>query len=188
MSFDLATAKLRLGITDTAQDAQLQVALNTSISLVERYCDRKLTYASETVKFYHFLGDTLFLPRYPVEQVFTATGLPTESKVHHRLGTIELHREQFIEDASISYAGGYKVLPDDLELAMWGVFNSVWPTMNGGASVAAGAIDSITIPDVGTVRYNNNSGGAGASSASAANANVLGAYVSVLDTYRRVTC
>ena len=185
--FDLATAKTHLGITGTAQDAQLQVALNTSISLAERYCDRKFVYAAETVKFYHFLGDTMFLPRYPIEQVVSSSGLPTESKVHHRLGTIELHREQFIEEASISYAGGYKVLPDDLELALWGIFNGVWPSINGGSSVAAGAIDSISIPDVGTVRFSN-SGSSASSSASAGHAHVLGPYYSILETYRRVTC
>ena len=185
--FDLATAKTRLGITGTTQDAQLQVALNTSIALAERYCDRKFLYAAETVKFYHFSGAFMFIPRYPIEQIISSTGLPSETKVNNRLGMIEFHGHQSFEDASVTYAGGYKVLPDDLELALWGVFNGVWPSINGGSSVAAGAIDSITIPDVGTIRYNN-SGSSASSSASAGNANVLGAFASVLDTYRRVTC
>jgi hypothetical protein len=185
--FDLATAKARLGITGTAQDTLVQTAITTTLEIAERYCDRKFTYAAETVKFYHFLGETFFLPRYPVQDVISHTGLPDQMKVHHRLGTVELHYAQFIEEAEFVYTGGYSVLPADLELALWGIFNGVWPSINGGSSVAVGAIDSITIPDVGTIRYNN-SGSSASSSASAGNANVLGPYYSILDTYRRVTC
>lgn len=182
MSYDLATAKTRLGITGTAQDAMIQSTLDGSVAIAERYCDRRLAYASETVKFYHFEGDTMFLPRYPIEQVVSSTGLPAEVKIHHRLGTLEFHSPTFIEEAEISYAGGYQVYPLDLELALWGIFDTVWPAVNGGATVAAGAIDSITIPDVGTVRYNNSS------SSGTGNANVLGPYSGILDTYRRLTC
>ncbi len=186
--FDLATAKTRLNITDTLSDALITTGINTALAVAERFCDRKFSYASETVKFYHFFGDTLFLPRYPVESIVTSTGLPTQYKVHHRLGIIELHSPQEIEEASISYTGGYKVLPDDLELALWGIFDNLWPSVKGGASqVAAGAIDSISIPDVGTIRYNNNAG-SGAGSSNANSGGVYGTFFSILETYRRVTC
>ena len=191
--FDLATAKTRLGITGTGQDALLQVALDTSMALAERYCDRKFTYAAETVKFMHFAGRTMFLPRYPIEQVLSSTGLPSETKVHHRLGTIEFHGEQFIEDASISYAGGYKVLPDDLELGIWMILDQVWPSVNqtgGGSSLAAGgsAITSISVPDVGTLRFDT--GGQSGSNVGGLSAVGLIPAISInlLDYYRRRTC
>jgi hypothetical protein len=189
--FDLATANTRLGIT--GQDAQLQAALNISLAMAERYCDRKFMYAAETVKFYHFAGRTMFLPRYPIEQVFSTTGLPSETKVHNRLGTVEFHGEQFIEDASISYAGGYKVLPEDLELALWMIFDQVWPSLNatgGGSSLAAGsgAITSISVPDVGTLRFDtggqSNSAGGGLSAVGL----IPASSINLLDYYRRRTC
>ena len=188
---DIATAKTRLGITGTTQDALLQVALDTSMALAERYCDRKFAYAAETVKFMHFAGRTMFLPRYPIEQVLTSTGLPSETKVHHRLGTIEFHGEQFIEDASISYAGGYKVLPDDLELGIWMILDQVWPSVSqtggGSTSVGGGAITSISVPDVGTLRFD--SGASGSSGGGLGAVGLIPAIsINLLDPYRRRTC
>jgi hypothetical protein len=189
--FDLATAKTRLGITGTGPDALLQVAIDTSMALAERYCDRKFTYAAETVKFMHFAGRTMFLPRYPIEQVLSSTGLPSETKVHHRLGTVEFHGEQFIEDASISYAGGYKVLPDDLELGIWMILDQVWPSVNqtGGGSTSAGggAITSISVPDVGTLRFDSGASGSSGGGLSAVGL-IPAISINLLDPYRRRTC
>jgi hypothetical protein len=189
--FDLATAKTRLNITGTAQDALLTVGINTALAVAERFCDRKFSYAAETVKFYHFYGDTLFLPRYPIESIVSNTGLPTQYKVHNGLGLIELHAPQSIEEVSISYTGGYKTLPPDLELALWSIFDTLWPSIQSGgtSSLGSSAVASITVPDVGTIRYDNSGAGAGAGAGGAgANSNLYGAFFSVLETYRRTTC
>jgi hypothetical protein len=187
--FDLATAKIRLGLTTTAQDALVTLTLSTAIAVAERYCDRKFMYAAETVKFYDFHGHMMFLPRYPIVAVLpSSTGIPSTYHVHNRLGAIELHGATYIETASIDYAGGYQVLPADLELALWGVFDTLWPTLSGGGTtVAAGTIESITVSDVGTVRFAANSGNANASGGSG-DAAIYGPYFSILQTYRRETC
>lgn len=187
--FDLATAKTRLSITDTTQDALLTVGIDTALAVAERFCDRKFGYAAETVKFYHFYGDTLFLPRYPVESIVSVTGLPTNYKVHNRLGMIDLPGAQSIEEATVSYTGGYKVLPPDLELALWSIFDNLWPSIksSGTSSLGSSAVASITVPDVGTIRFDNSGAGAGAGGAGA-NSNLYGAFFSVLETYRRTTC
>lgn len=183
--FDLETAKKRLGITGNEQDTQLQAALDSSLMVAQRYCDRLFTYGADVIFFYYHEGDTLFLPRYPVEAIIKMRGVPQPYlKVHARTGVIQFANFFTSEEIEIAYSGGYKVLPPDLEMALWGVFDSVWPSMSGGTTVAAGVIDSVTIPDVGTIRYNNSGG----SSSSANNANVLGPYSGILDYYRRTTC
>jgi hypothetical protein len=182
--FDLETAKKRLGITGSDQDIQVQMALDASLMIAQRYCDRLFTYGADVVYFYYHGGDTLFLPRFPVEAIISARGIPQYLKIHSRMGMIQFAGYFTSEEIEIRYTGGYQVLPPDLEMALWGVFDSVWPSISGTSDPTAGAIDSITIPDVGTIRMNNSSG----SASSANNANVLGPFSSILDNYRRVTC
>lgn len=179
--FDLATAKIRLGITGNAQDAQVQLALDTAMAVAERHCDRRFAYSSDVAKFYNFEGDTLFLPRYPLEAVFFTRGLPETIKVHHRLGTVEIGAYFRADEIEVNYSGGYQTLPPDLELALWGVFDVLYPGVAGQG--AGGSIESVTIPDVGTIRYSTT-----APVVPAVDANVLGAYYSLLDSYRRRTC
>ena len=178
--FDLATAKARLGITDTSKDTVVAGALSASLGIAERFCDRRLAFATETANFYNFLGDTLFLPRYPIEAVISSTGLP-DFQVHHRLGILELDSIISAPTVTVSYSGGYRVYPADLELALWGIFDQVYPAVSGSASPQA--VESVTIPDVGTVRYST-----GSSATPGVDANVLGAYYGILETYRRLTC
>jgi hypothetical protein len=176
--YDLATAKTRLGITGTTQDAIITAALNAAVAMAERYCDRLLAYSVDSVTFNHFVGDTLFLPRYPIEAIISTTGLP-DYLTHFSLGMLELEASTAIETATIQYSAGYRVYPGDLEMALWGIFDCIYPAMSGSTT---SAIDSVTIPDVGTIRYASNKGLAGV------DANVLGAYNTLLETYRRVTC
>lgn len=178
--FDLATAKARLGITDSSKDALVTSALHAALSIAERFCDRRLAFATETASFYKFQGDTLFLPRYPVEALISTTGLPDHIHVHHRLGIIELDDAISADEVTVSYSGGYRVYPPDLELALWGIFDNVYPAMS---SAAPQSIESVSIPDVGMIKFRaGNSGGFGD------NANVLGPFASALETYRRLTC
>jgi hypothetical protein len=103
------------------------------------------------------------------------------------MGTIELHRDTFIEEAQLDYAGGYQDYPGDLLLALWGMFDVVWPSVRGQASVSSGEIESVTIPDVGTVRFATGNSG-GSSGSNSGDRGVYGPFVSVLEFYRRLTC
>lgn len=189
MMFDLATAKTRLGIVGAAQDALLSATINAVISIAERYCDRKFLYAAETVKFYDFHGHMLFLPRYPIVSVLpSSTGLPTTNHVHGRLGVIELHGINYIEAASIDYVGGYQVLPEDLELALWLMFDALWPSMSGGGAGAAGGGAVKAIRSNGASIEYDTSGGAVSGLASSNAAGLPVGAMSILDTYRRETC
>ena len=156
MAFDLATAKTRLGILDTTQDALLQIGLDTAIALAENYCKRLFPYASEVAHFYYPTANTLSLPRYPVEQVASITGTKSgaaisDYKVDKSAGLIEFGRHDYYHrgpnQIDVTYAGGYKTYPADLELAFWMIFDTLWPTLSstgGAAPTTGGAVKSIS--------------------------------------------
>jgi Phage gp6-like head-tail connector protein len=198
--FDLATAKTRLGIADTSKDVLIGSVLNAAKSIAENYCDRKFDYAAETATFTHPQGNTLSLPRYPLNSIVSVThgdnATPEATSAYHWIaGTGQIVFDRYLATAhkiTVSYTGGYNSLPDDLLIALWRIFDTLWAdTPGGGAAVggAAGgqAINSITIPDVGTIRYESSgaSGGSGAGGVGGLIDNVTGALLSF---YRREKC
>lgn len=193
--FDTATAKTRLNITGTLQDAAINASISTALAVAERYCDRQFAYATDTVKFYEFFGHIMFLPRYPVASVISVTGLPSKYYVNGRLGSIEFGGDVHVADATINYVGGYQVLPADLELALWLLFDDIWAITPGGGSGAGASggsgsqISSISVPDVGTLRFDN---GKSANAGAGANIGAVGIIpanaINLLEPYRRRTC
>jgi hypothetical protein len=87
----------------------------------------------------------------------------------------------------VSYSGGYKVLPLDLEAALWMLFDGAYGVVGGGggAIVGAGDISSITVPDVGTVRFNEGQAANG-SAASAGGGGFFNDPFALLALYRRI--
>lgn len=181
--FDLAAAKARLNIVGTGQDVLLQASLDAALSLAEKYCDRFFMFASERAKFYHVRGNSLFLRRYPVTDLIAMTPSGLKYKLHMVTGIVEFHSATSEEEIVIDYSGGYSVLPPDLELALWQIFDSVWNLGQaaGGGGLAAGAIQSVTLADVGTVRYAT---GAAAADAAAGASIIPAIAVNILDLYR----
>jgi hypothetical protein len=172
--FDLATAKTRLGIVGTLQDTQLNVAIGAALSLAEKYCDRQFLYFAETARFYYTGSTSLQLRRYPLEQVVSITDTQnnsviaaTDYKVHLGAGLILFSGWRTATEIDVSYAGGYKTLPDDLELALWSIFDNVWAAIPGGgltvgsAAGSGGVIKSIDVPDVGKIMYDTTNAAAG---------------------------
>ena len=191
--FNLATAKSRLSIlpADTTKDAIVQMTLDASLALAETYCDRKFLYAAEQVAFTHPRGGSLQLNRFPIEQVAEVkSDTNTLSTGYHFISTtgqIILDQYSGAHVVFVTYSGGYKVLPPDLELALWATFDAVWPTVNGGgavSTVAAGTIESVSIPDVGTVKFATGANAAAASAGNAGAGLIPAAYLSILDRYR----
>lgn len=185
MAFDLSTAKLRVGLPAGVPEDNIEFALSVALTAAEKYCDRFFLYRDETVWFYYWVGDTLQLPRYPIDQLYSATGLSTsEFELHHLGGKIKFKKQRSFDEIEINYAGGYKVLPPDLELALFIIFDSVYASLQpGGAHVAgASAITSISIPDVGTIRYSD--GGKGSSSSGDGIGIIPDAAVRLLEPYK----
>jgi hypothetical protein len=186
MAWDLATAKARLNIVGATQDTQVQAALDTAVAIAENYCGRKFTYAAEMASFYYLWGASLQLPRYPIEQVVSVTHTKnsqaiTNYKVNRSAGLIEFAGFTGGEQIDVSYAGGYKTFPADLEYALWHLFDDTWPGMSGqgGGGSSAAAVESVTLADVGTVRFA--SGGAPTGGGVAALG--LGKAFNILDAY-----
>ena len=191
MAFDLAAAKTRLNITDTAQDVVIQAALDASVAVAESYCKRKFMRASETNVFHWVDGVTLQFERYPINNVLairdtgngTATSSMTNSKyyeVYNSAGQIRFSGHIFSKSLEVDTDAGYAVLPADLELALWLIFDGVWKSLNSsGGSVSSGGIASISVPDVGTIRYDT-----GSSSSGSTNAGLIPATgIAILDNY-----
>lgn len=192
--FDIVTAKARLNITDATQDVAVQAMLDAALSLAERYCNRSFLYKAERVRFYDSHFGSLPLPRYPIESVTKFTGAGNNYHVHKSTGTITLHRDASWwssgHEVVVEYTGGYKVLPPDLVLALWEIFDNLWGRHTASPTAAAaattgGAIKSIS-SDGARVEFDV-SGGAVAATPNALNYDSGMPYSaqSILDLYRR---
>lgn len=71
MTWDVATAKLRLGITTDTQDAALQSAMNAALAVAETYCDRRFMLQDDEQEFTLPVGPNLLMRRYPLKKLLT---------------------------------------------------------------------------------------------------------------------
>jgi hypothetical protein len=185
MSFDLAGAKTRLNITGTAQDVEIQAALNASLAIAEAYCKRKFSFAAEVAHYYHVSAGYLFVDRYPINAVTSVVRNNGQSdikyKVNKSAGFLDLHGRYSDEEIQVTYSGGYATLPDDLIIALWGIFDGVWASSQGISGPSAGAIESVSLTGVGTVRMDTG----GASAGAAASAAIPAMASAILSAYRR---
>ena len=188
MAWDIATATAR--VPGGSNAALIQTAFDAALAVAERYCDRQFLYAAERATFTHPFTDGLQLSRYPIEQVVAITGGTgvTIKDYHAEKGTglIVLDGVTSAHQVQVDYAGGYKTLPADLELALWMVFDAIWAQVsNIGAAAAPSAITSVSIPDVGKITLSD---GGAASSGGAMNGLIPGFASAILDLYRLRQC
>lgn len=164
MTWDLATAKEKLGITGTEQDQDVQDAMDITISLAEGYCDRLFLYV-ENDKFedYSVRHKVIYLPRYPINEVKTTNPSPLALVSHFDKlnGRILLDAKTYYETLTITYSAGYPVdaLPPDLETAFWDILRIVWNQQYqaSGPTIQLGAIKKKTIVGVGAIEYETGS-------------------------------
>jgi len=197
--FDEATATARLDLTDPSKIALLQPALDAAQAIAERYCDRWFDEADETEEIIPVHLGAVQVKRYPIATVASITaahgGVIGEKHIDKPAGLIYLDGGIGSHDVSVTYHGGYATLPPDLELALWLIFDGIWPQFNlpvtGGAVTpgGTGAIASVSIPDVGTIRFDNgSSASSSAGGAGAAVGFIPATAVSLLEPYRRKSC
>ncbi len=197
MTWDISGAKVYLGLpaaADPVLDPKLQIGLDTALAVAETYCNRRFTYAAETVVFTHIRSGVLQLSRYPIEQVSSVandSGSINTNNYHFIAGTgqIVFDGYQGGHQVSVTYAGGYKVLPADLLLALWGIFGQVYGAMSagGGGAPTGQVVQSITVPDVGTIRYESSGSSTGGAGGGAVGM-IPATSVSLLDLYRLMVC
>ena len=75
MTWDLSSAKARLGIEDAAQDPAVTSAMTLAIAVAEGYCDRGLLRQDEAQEFTLPCGPSLLVRRYPLVSLASITPL-----------------------------------------------------------------------------------------------------------------
>lgn len=190
MAYDLETARVRVGLApdDTSQDAMLTTAMGASLSFAEKYCDRKFMRKLESEEFIHFNQAKVQLIRYPVESV-SSVGRDNTAVTDYHIdkpdGRITFDGRINAHVLTIAYLGGYDVLPTDLEMALWRLFDSAYGEISSGGSTAGtGQIKAISSAGA---KIEFNVGSSSGSVAAAGGANTPGGAfaASILDFYKR---
>lgn len=200
--YDLATAKLRLGkpVDPSTEDTMITLAMDAAMQFAESYCDRKFTSQVDSETFVHVQANTISLRRFPITTVnqITVDGnilAPNLYQVHYhadnQVGLIMFDAAIFCHALIVDYEGGFSVLPADLEMVLWRLFDWAWGNISAGGTEGVqpiGAVKALTIPDVGRVEFstnNDNSFGGGAASSPYQPVEFLGSLGTILDFYRR---
>lgn len=192
MTWDIVTARSRAGLVvgDTSQDAILTASMSATLGLIEDYCDRFFLHQRETVRFNHTGTSQIQLKRYPLDTIHSIT--PTHRhKVDNAGGWIEFHQYVFEEELTIDFEGGYVTLPAQLELAFWGVFDSVYTaqTSSGGGGGVSGGVKKLAITGVGSIDYDTGSSASSSSGGSGAWGGAIPPMaMAILNLYRRESC
>jgi len=169
MAYDLATARIRTGTTVAPTDAEMQNILDTAMSFAERYCSRFFKNATYVEEFRDRASRTLQLRAFPE---ITSIDISDSDGKTLDISNIGLDEERGIvyggffvgaKALTVTYEGGYVTLPLDLELALWSIFDNIYGAMTKtNVTGSVGGISSVTLADVGTVKYNT-SGSSGSS-------------------------
>jgi hypothetical protein len=209
MAWDLETAYVRTGLDQSAtNDTLLAAAMTASLSVAEVWLNRKLTFSVDLESFpMAYYPDSLTLRRYPLSEIISVTHateqmvLPLEPTdrpypgryvVHADTGLIYFQTPVASQQVVVEYEGGYVEFPADMELALWLIFDEVFGSMapddtDDSSTGDLGAVTSITVPDVGTVRFAtvSTSSVTGAASGSDANPFIPAGAAAILSPYRR---
>jgi len=185
MVWSLEAAKTRLGIEpdDLSKDVQIQTALDVALNVAEKYCNRFFLQRSETVKFYHTATRVFQFKRYPILEVSKGA---ENAKVHHTSGHVEFAHAIVREEMEFEYVGGYAVLPPDLEMALWMIFDNAYRELEPNASKGlSDGLKKLQITGVGSVDY----GTSGSSSDGTGTSALVGGMIpltatGILDLYR----
>jgi hypothetical protein len=152
--------------------------------------------ADEVEQVVPFSGNAIRVMRYPITSVASITGdtggAVTGFHVSRDSGVIFMNRGHAVAEATVTYKGGYAVLPADLELALWEIFGFIWnATPGAGGSLGSsggdlGKISRITINDVGSLTYSDGgSGSSGSGSVRGAGGFISDNAATILNLYKR---
>jgi hypothetical protein len=194
MTWTLEAAKERLGIdpADTSHDIEIQTALDVTLVTIETKLSRGLLQQREIMEFP--MNDTgyIWVHRFPVQQVYSLTS------ASHSIRNFTVFPKKArvyvggAGDYTLDYEGGFQYLPANLEWAMWAAFDLMYEQISnptaGGATIiqGSGEVQSVTIQDLGTVRFDvgaTSVGGIGQVSNDPAYWDWLAPWASVLKLY-----
>ena len=183
MTWNLQTAREWLEIADpldTSNDAAIIAAQSIALGMAEDYCGRNFFEAQRTE--YISCSDAsgrFFLKNNPIktiDSILGPDGIPiTKYKVRKGLGMLILDIPiKADEEIEVTYTAGWLVLPPVVEHALWGMFDVLYSEDDADAT---DDVSSITLPDVGTITYNQQSKPATVKAA-------FGYFLAMLDPYK----
>jgi len=185
--------RVRVGVPsdNSTLDANITLAKDAAFALMGNYCDRFFPKVVGSVeKFTHFTGMDLSLKRYPIESVASIVDAEgktfTDYHIQSETGTIKLDSAWAFHQVTVTFTGGYSedALPSDLLVAFYSVFDQEYAAIAGTGSSASGQISSVTLADVGTIRYNTDS----AEGAFGEGSFLPSKAKSILEGYKRYKC
>lgn len=198
--------RVRVGLdpSDPSKDLELEAAASTTLGMLETYLDRKLPLALDTQVF--FVNDpSILLRRWPVVldtvSMIWPIGIgseplnPVDSKyVDYERGIIFSKQVGVAFPVTVSWEGGFDVLPPDLMWAYWSAFDILWTSSatwggSAGGGAYAGAAKRITLVGIGSVEFDTGSSGGSGSGSTSQDSVPWGIFpinvTTILDRYRR---
>jgi len=151
--YDIQTARIRIGLesTDTSKDVELTAAMEASLNYAEKYCDRFFMFQEDVAELIHFTSNVIQVHRYPITTVSSVLGdgepIAATYHIDKRAGRLVMDGRVCAHELTVNYSGGYAVLPADLEMALWRLFDSNWSVISATTSstaVGGGAIKAIS--------------------------------------------
>lgn len=159
--------RVRIGLdpADASRDADITAASNLALSMMANYCDRYFDQVvGDEESFTHLRAETAALKRYPIVEVTAiedqdARAITTTYHLGRYTGTIHFDGHVRFHEMKVTFTGGYAEgeFPDDLLYAYYQIFDQQMEAIDSGTSPSAANISSVTVADVGTVRYNADS-------------------------------
>jgi len=188
---EILRVRIGLDAADASKDDTIEQASETALALMGNYCDRRFPQVVDVLEFFtHITGLTIPLIRYPLVSITSIVdNNGTNISAYHiaaQRGIINLDVRGTFHELIVTYTGGYAEgeYPADLLSAFYSTFDQEFAAV-GGSSGAGSVIQSVTVQDVGTVRFDT-----GSSSGSNDGGSVFlpASAVAILSDYKRYKC
>ena len=186
MNFDLVEIENKY---PTLGPLECQAILDATHEIMVGYLCREYRYGSYTDELTNINTNGIaFLNAYPVEtsSPIFINGATFQGTVNDQMGEIYLEGEGVNrKKILIDYSAGYQVIPADLALALWSIADSLALSASQAGMGSTQSLDSITVPDVGTIRFSSQDFPAPGTTGSSQFGPL---FEFILNKYRRVIC
>lgn len=177
--------------TDPNIDAKIEQAMDMTLSSIERYCNRLFGHREEfTETIYKTNGEGRQVHLWPVTSKIFVDGVPCNfASIDNQTGIVWLNQYESTKLLQVTYTGGYEAckFPPDLFAVMMSSIAGAYQLINGPQE-ADSSINKVTIPDVGTITYNNSTGATIGAGTALISGVIPMHWKSVLDFYRLQEC
>jgi|GEM_PF-6675542 len=157
--------KAHLDLEDSSDpdiDQKLEQAMAITVSTIERYCNRLFVYREDhTETVYKTNGNGWQLHLWPVKNNrIWVNGQPSQIKVDNQTGVAWFDSYSRTDMCDVLYSGGFEGCdwPQDLLAVLYGSIKNGLDMVTGEVTHSS-SISKVTIPDVGTVTYDNKTSG-----------------------------